>query len=142
MKLAVSIVEQFQEFSGLKLNKRKWEGIWRGSRKHERGRIHDMPMKGMIQILGIFYSAEKEASTLENNWTSIIENLIRTIKQWENRNPTLYGKVIIAKTLLLSQVSHVLQVLALPQSVLIRINTIIYRSLWKRKYKTKKHLRK
>ena len=142
MKLAVSIVEQFQEFSGLKLNKRKWEGIWRGSRKHERGRIHDMPMKGMIQILGIFYSAEKEASTLENNWTSIIENLIRTIKQWENRNPTLYGKVIIAKTLLLSQVSHVLQVLALPQSVLIRINTIIYRSLWKRKYKTKEHLRK
>ena len=129
MKLAVSIVEQFQEFSGLKLNKRKWEGIWRGSRKHERGRIHDMPMKGMIQILGIFYSAEKEASTLENNWTSIIENLIRTIKQWENRNPTLYGKVIIAKTLLLSQVSHVLQVLALPQSVHIRINTIIYRSL-------------
>ena len=52
----------------------------------------------MIQILGIFYSAEKEASTLENNWTSKIENLIRTTKQWENRNPTLYGKVIIAKT--------------------------------------------
>ena len=81
MKLAVSIVEQFQEFSGLKLNKCKWEGIWRGSRKHERGRIYDIPMKGMIQILGIFYSAEKEASTLENNWTSNIENLIRTIKQ-------------------------------------------------------------
>ena len=112
IKQTISIAEQFQEFSGLKLNKRKWEGIWRGSRKHERCRIHDIPMKGMIQILGIFYSAEKEASTLENNWTSKIENLIRTIKQWENRNPTLYGKVIIAKTLLLSQFSHVLQVLA------------------------------
>ena len=137
MKLAISIVEQFQEFSGLRLNKRKSEGIWMGSRKHERGRIHDIPMKGMIQILGIFDSAEKEASTLENNWTSKIENLIRTIKQWENRNPTLYGKVSIAKTLLLSQFSHVLQVLALPQSVLTRINTIIYRFLWKRKYNNK-----
>ena len=61
MKLAVSIVEQFQDFSGLRLNKRKSEGIWMGSRKHERGRIH---MKGMIQILGIFYSVVKEASTL------------------------------------------------------------------------------
>ena len=81
MKLAISIVEQFQEFSGLRLNKRKSEGIWMGYRKHERGRIHDIPMKGMIQILGIFYSAEKEASTLEDNWTSKIENLIRTIKQ-------------------------------------------------------------
>ena len=70
MKLAISIVEQFQEFFGLRLNRRKWEGIWMGSRKHERGRIHDIPMKGMIQILGICYSAEKEASILEDNWTS------------------------------------------------------------------------
>ena len=99
-------------------------------------------MKGMIQILGIFYSAEKEASTLEDNWTSKIENLIRTIKQWENRNPTLYGKVSIAKTLLLSQFSHVLQVLALPQSVLTRINTIIYRFLCKRKYNNKRAFEK
>ena len=142
MKRAISIVEQFQEFSGLRLNKRKSEGIWMGSRKHEWGRIHDIPMKGMIQILGIFYSGEKVASTLENNWTSKIENLIRTIKQRENRNPTLYGKVIIAKTLLLSQFSHVLQVLALPQSVLTRINTIIYRFLWKRKYNNKRAFEK
>ena len=142
LKLAISIVEQFQDFSGLRLNKRKSEGIWMGSRKHERGRIHVIPMKGMIQILGIFYSAEKEASTLENNWTSKIENLIRTIKQWESRNPTLYGKAIIAKTLLLSQFSHVLQVLALPQSVLTRINTIIYRFLWKRKYNDKRAFEK
>ena len=141
-KLAISIVEQFQEFSGLRLNKRKSEGIWMGSRKHERVRIHDIPMKGMIQILGIFYSAEKEASTLENNWTSKIENLIRTIKQWENRNPTPYGKVIIAKTLLLSQFPHVLQILALPQSVLTCINTIIYRFLWKRKYNNKRAFEK
>ena len=109
-----------------------------GSRKHERGRIHDIPMKGMIQILGIFYSAEKEASTLENNWTSKIESLIRTIKS----NPTIYGKVIIAKTLLLSQFSHVLQVLALPQSVFTRINTVIYRFLWKRKYSNKRAFEK
>ena len=60
-------------------------------------------MKRMIQILGIFYSAEKEASTLEENGTSKIDNLIRTIK-----NPTPYGKVNIAKTLLLSQSSYVL----------------------------------
>ena len=44
MKLAISIVEQFQEFSRLRLNKRKSEGIWMGSRKHERGRIHDIPV--------------------------------------------------------------------------------------------------
>ena len=108
-----------------------------GSRKHERGRIH---MKGMIQILGIFYSVEKEASTLgeKKKWTSKTENLIRTIKQWENRNPTLYRKVIIAKTLLLSQFSHVLQVPALPQNILTHTNTRIYKFLWKRKHINKR----
>ena len=88
-------------------------------------------MKGMIQILGVFYSAEKEASTLENNCTSKIENLIRTIKQWENEESKSIAES--TKTLPLSQFSHILQVLALPQSVLTRIDTIIYRFLWKRK---------
>ena len=85
-----------------------------GSRRHERGRINDIPMKRMIQVLGIFYTAEKEASTLGDNWTSKLNNRIRAIKQWEDRNPTLYGKVIVAKTLLLSQFSHDLQIIALP----------------------------
>ena len=42
------------------LNKHKLEGIWMGSRKHEGGRIHDIPMKGMIQILGIFTRQKKK----------------------------------------------------------------------------------
>ena len=142
IKVAISTVEEFQEFSGLKLNRHKSEGIWMGSGKHKKGKIQDIPMKGVVKILGIFFSAESEASLLEENWSTKLDNLIRSIKQWENRNPTLYGKVIVAKTLLLSQLSHILQVLALPQHILTRINTIIYRFLWKRKYNNKKAFEK
>ena len=113
-----------------------------GSGKHKKGKIQDIPMKGVVNILGIFFSAESEASLLEENWNTKLDNLIRSIKQWENRNPTLYGKVILAKTLLLSQFSHILQVLALPQNILTRINTVVYRFLWKRKYNNKKAFEK
>ena len=98
---AIAIVEDFKQFSGLSLNKHKSEGIWLGSRKHERGTVNGIPMQKIIKILGIYYSSEKEASLVEENWNSKLENVLRTIKQWENRNPTLYGKVILAKTLLL-----------------------------------------
>ena len=142
IKVDISTVEEFQEFSGLKLNRHKSEGIWMGSGKHKKGKIQDIPMKRVVKILGVFFSAENEASILEENWNTKSDNLTRSIKQWENRNPTLYGKVIPAKTLLLSQFSHILQVLALPQHILTRINTIVYRFLWKRKYNNKKSLRK
>ena len=134
MKLAVSIVEQFLRTVRFKIKQsqlvRHLDGLkktWKGQNTwhtHEKN--------------GIFYTAEKEAFTLGDNWTSKLDNLIRTIKQWENRNPNLYRKVTVAKTLLLSQFSHDLHVLALPQSVLTRTNTIIYRFLWKRKYNNKR----
>ena len=142
MKIAITTVEQFKDFSGLKLNRQKSEGIWMGPRKHDRGKINDIPMKERIKILGVWYSAELEASTVEANWNNKIENVLKVIKRWENRDPTLYGKVILAKSVLLSQLSHCLQVLAIPKNVLARINTIIYRFLWKRKYNNKKTFEK
>ena len=37
IKVAISIVEEFQKFSGLKLNRNKPDGIWMGSGKHRNG---------------------------------------------------------------------------------------------------------
>ena len=144
IKVAISTVEEFQEFSDLKLNGHKSESIWMGSGKHKKDQIQDIPMKGAVKILGVFFSAESKASILEENWNTKLDNLIRSIKQWENWNLTLYGKVIPAKTLLLSQFSHILQVLALPQHILMRINTNVHKFSWKRKHNNnnKKSLRK
>ena len=38
-------------------------------------------MKGVVKILGIFFSVESEASILEENWNTKLDNLIRSIKQ-------------------------------------------------------------
>ena len=46
-----------------------------------------------------------------------IEHILRIIKTWELRNPTIFGKVILIKTLLLLQLSYVLQALAIPEKL-------------------------
>ena len=118
VNIAITIIEQFKDFffffSGLKLNRQKSEGIWMGSRKHDRGVIDDIPIKKRIQIMDVLYSAELEASTTEANWNNKTETYISTIKQWENQNPTLYGTISLAKFSLISQPSHCVQVLAIP----------------------------
>ena len=98
--------------------------------------------KGKMKILGICFSANKEASLIEDNWNDKIENTLRMINSWGKRNPTLYGKAILAKTLMLSQFSYALQALAYPETTLKKINTMIHRFLWKRKYNNKKAFEK
>ena len=44
IKVVIFTVEEFEEFSGLKLNRHKLEGIWMGSGKHKKGTIQDIPM--------------------------------------------------------------------------------------------------
>ncbi|WP_419585360.1 reverse transcriptase domain-containing protein, partial [Thiolapillus sp.] len=143
IKLTLETVENFEKYSGLKLNKGKSTGTWLGSKQEQSGNESGIPMKkGKIKILGIYFSANKEASLIEDNWNDKIENTLRMINSWGKRNPTLYGKAILAKTLMLSQFSYALQALAYPETTLKKINTMIYRFLWKRKYNNKKAFEK
>jgi hypothetical protein len=140
---AIGIIEEFGKLSGLQLNKTKTQGLWLGSRKHDTSTILGIELKpSLIKILGINFSANSEASLIDENWKKILDSILCCIKQWERRNPSLLGKVTIIKTLLLSQLSHILQVLALPTKVLNTINTIIYRFLWKKKYNNKRAFEK
>ena len=143
IRKTIEIVEDFGKYSGLKLSTQKSTGMWLGSRRQENGFIKGIPMaRRNIKILGIYFSPDTEASLIPENWSDRIENIIRTIKRWENRNPSLYGKVLLAKTLLISQLNHVIQALAIPKQTLARINTIIYRFLWKKKYNNKRAFEK
>ena len=62
----------------------------------------------------------------------------RMIKMWQRRNPSLYGKIIICKTFLLSQISYIIQALALPDHVINRIDTLLFKFLWQKRFSNKK----
>jgi len=46
-----------------------------GSRKYVKGEVCNIPMKEKRKILGVFYAADKEAFTTEQNWNNKEENL-------------------------------------------------------------------
>ena len=133
MQLALRIIEQFSEFSGLHINKKKSEAMWLGSTKNNQNSPCNFICKTKLKILGIYFSNDKSASTIEDNWKERIDKIKRVIGVWEKRNLSIMGKICVIKTFLLSQFIYVMQSVVFPDHILTEINRIIYNFLWRKK---------
>ena len=88
-------IENFSSFSGLKLNRSKSQGMWIGSSKSNTntpGNISWVKCGETIKILGIFFCATKEASSISQNSDSKIDKIRQLINRWQRRQLSLYGK--------------------------------------------------
>ena len=136
LELALKDIEDFYFVSGLKLNRKKSHGLWIGADAQSPktpGDITWVKEGQCIKILGIYFNASEEASLIDLNWKNKIDKVQNIIARWQRRNISLYGKIIIAKTFLLSQFTYILQALALPLTVLNTIDSMIFKFLWKKK---------
>ena len=95
-----------------------------------------------IKVLGVYFNYKIEASKIQQNWTEQINAIKLSAQRWSRRNLSLYGKVIIAKTFLLSKIYYVIQALTLPKEVLAQIDSTIFSFLWKKKHTNKKAFKK
>lgn len=66
----------------------------------------------------------------------------RIIKQWSRRNLSIYGSVLIGKTLIVSQFIYIMQSVGLPEKTPNIINRKLYTFIWKKKYDNKKAFEK
>ena len=62
---------------------------------------------------------EKELLTIDKNWTGRTETLTRIIQLWSKRDLSIMGKIMIVKYFLVSQLIYVMQLIGLPEKVLI-----------------------
>ena len=77
------------------------------------------------------------------NWETKLEKIQRIVDNWRRRNLTLIGRVIIIKTLLISQIIHLIMFCPVSQSVMKKLDKIIYEYLWGSKVnKVKKRKKK
>lgn len=133
---ALEITEEFETFTGLKLNRKKSIGMGLGQNKGLSDDEIGISWKNRgesMRVLGIYFNASVEASLLEDNWKPKLEEIKNTIKTWSRRNLTLLGKCMISKTFLLSKIAYVIQSLCLPDEVLNQFDTLLFRFLWKNK---------
>ena len=145
LNVCLGEIDTFSKISGLKLNKKKSVGLWIGQSKNnpegEEG-ISWAKVENNIKILGIYFNANLEASKIPHNWTGKVEDIKLSVQRWSKRNLSLYGKVIITKTFILSKINFIIQSLSLPQEVLAQIDSIIFTFLWKKKYSNRKAFEK
>ena len=138
--LASRIINQFSEFSGLKLNINKTKAMPIGTTKGEA----DLPyvLTEKIKILGIYFKNSEAATNIEENWIGRIEKINNLITQWSKRDLGIYGKIIIIKCFILSQFVFIMQSIGIPAKVLANINRIMYKFIWQRRKTNRKAFEK
>ena len=133
------ILKTFESFTGLKLNKDKTKALKMGRYTEQ-----NLPflLVDNIKILGIYFQRDKMAMCIEENWKGRIENIQKMIKDWSKRDLSIHGKIVVTKTFLISQLIFVMQSVGLPETVLNKVNTILYKFIWQKVHSNKKAFEK
>ena len=142
LEIALNIFVAFATISGLRINQHKTEAMWLGRHKGREDKTHNLQWDRQTKILGVYFRSYEGACQIEQNLNSKIETMKRTIAQWSGRNLSIYGKILIAKTFLISQFIYIMRSVGIPDNILDKINRALYAFLWKRKYNNKKAFEK
>ena len=109
--------DKYQSISGLKVNYDKTEILRIGSIRNTNARLYSQkPLhwsEGPITILGIDICTNID-TVIEVNYQKVISKMKNLIKIWRTRDLTVYGKCVVLKTLIISQLIYVASILPFP----------------------------
>ena len=106
VRRGLEIVEEFGKIAGLCLNVKKTKAIWLG--KWAKSRSNPLGMKwtrSPVKILGVYFSYDDKGND-ELNFNQKLKVLQTKLDMWSSRDLTLFGKVMIIKTLGISQLIY------------------------------------
>ena len=129
----LEIVENFGNMAGLKLNRRKTKVIW--LRRWEKNKSNPLQLKWLhnpVKILGIYVSYDENGNK-QMNFNLKLQKLQTNLDMWRARDLTLFGRVLIIKSLGLSQLVYSASNLTVPQEITPIIKTKLFNFLWKNK---------
>ena len=90
-----------------------------------------------VRCLGIFIGHDK-AGNCQKNWYEKMEKIKILFERWKNRNLTIFGKILVIKTLAISKLIHAMSILAVPEEFLKDIEKLIFGFLWESKDRIKR----
>ena len=130
---ALRTVGDFGRLAGLKLNIKKSKAIWLG--KWEKNKSYPLQLKWLhspTRLLGIHVSYDEKGNN-ELNFDLKIRKLQTKLDMWRSRDLTLFGKVLIIKSLGLSQLVYSASILNVPEDIASTVKTKFFSFLWKNK---------
>ena len=131
---ALSVIQNFGEQSGLKLNYDKTTVYRIGSIHNTNAMFYTQPQLAWtndpVNILGVVVSCNEDQMTTLN-YEPVVSKAKQTLFSWSNRTLSLLGKILIVNSLVASLFVYKMSVLpTIPANILKEINDIISKFLW------------
>ena len=137
---ALAQINKFTKVSGLKLNIEKTEGMNVGTQRPVNDKIYNIKfVNKSIKFLGI-YVGENETACNEENWNEKILKIEKILASWKHRDLTIFGKILIIKTLALSIITHVAISLTVSSKIIKRLNKLFYGFIWGKRDRMKRNI--
>ena len=137
---ALSTINEFTAFSGLKLNLAKTEGIRLGCLRNTSSNFTKVKWtENAVRCLGI-YVGHNKIECEKINWTNKVIELQKLLDQWRVRDLTIFGKVTIIKSLALSKLVYSATNTHMPQNIEKEIERILYAFIWNKKDRIKRNV--
>ena len=140
VKHFISHISRFKDMCGLKINTSKTEVMKLGAN-------HDLILpenlkfnRNPIKVLGVYLSEDLQKA-YNANLSEKMENIKSLLNTWKQRKLTLQGKVLIIKSLAVSQIIHLANLQPFPDEYIIELERLLYNFLWGGKtHKVKKNM--
>ena len=130
---AMQEVLRFGEYTGLQLNFSKTKVLGLNLDIRNNRCIDTLEWtQEPITYLGVTLTMNESEFNLLN-WSVKIDKIRRIITLWKMRQLTYYGKIMIIKMLLISQLNYLATCYQIPDKYLKELNKIIYSFLWNSK---------
>ena len=115
-----TMFSKFEEYSSLKVHADKTEVCGIGSKKGDTQALSGFKVVNLVTdsilILGYDYSSNRKELVVEKNFKAIIENKQIVLSLWLSRGLTVGGKILVFKTLGISQMTLV------PKQIIEQLN--------------------
>ena len=137
LKVAIKIFLEFEKIAGLKINLEKCEVIELGPMKLDLSsfgkELSNLKVnRSSFRTLGVWFSKNCDES-VRLNYEERFQKIETLIQIWGQRNLSWKGRIMIIKTLILSQVTHLFSMIFTPMQFLERLDTLIFKFLWQNK---------
>jgi hypothetical protein len=140
LKNIIKLLNIFEEYAGLKLNKTKTEAMWLGKNiNNTNTEVLGLKWVKKVHSLGIFFSYDTDY-VIQKNFTDKAKDFKRVLDMWLQRDLSLIGKILILKSLAFSKIIYQSGVMTVPPKFINQITSIAYDFIWN--YKPDKIRRK
>ena len=129
----LKVFNDFEKFSGLKLNVDKTEAMWIGSQRGNNKKPLGLKWTNdSIRSLGVSFTYD-HALLEKENFQDKLAALRSVLNIWKMRDLTIMGRILIVKTLSISKFVYLASLIPFPDHVIQSVEKLIYSFVWKGK---------